>query len=712
MKKISISLLSLAALFFSCQKVELNELGGEMSPGSMKTITLSAGVGESDTKAALDAREGFFKWQTGDVISVLATDGKFYDFTLTEGEGNWRAEFKGEIPEGAQVTTLATYPAFVGNGAENTIYSENTLNFTLPTEYIYAHESTNVPMVASFAEGAEDLTFSHVGGVMRFPINNLPANATVTVTMHDKTITGAFSVDVTKLGETVMTAGSGASQVTIKYVSDQPLQRAEINLPVPAGLYNNFNLTVTDGSGQVTVSKDYTSKSNVVKRSTLLLMSQIGFVDNGVGAEPDDTDYDAFRLGKMPISFWWTVPGYAHNYDDALTREKYAEMAESGINLVIYNGEVDCSYAENKRVNEIVEELGMKFIGNVYAPTIEERIALIQEHLATSPNYIGEYVADEPSAYAFDELAQFVDKYLETFPDKEAYINLYPMYTAAHKFGTEVPGNQLKSYEEHINQYLNKVKTKTLSYDYYGLLTNGLGGDFYTNLDLVRSRTLHRKMPFWVITQTGQIPGVNRMPTEKEERWSVWATLAGGSKGISYFCYWSPWDEAGQQTGMINRDGSKSAMYHWIKKINADIQTIGNKLMYCHADGMILTAPKYYPLYDNNGAGRTNYGPVKAVSGSTSIACGCFRDARKSENGDNYKGYKALVVSQMPTRDAKAYLTIDSSVSEVTITHLNTAQTVQLTNTLNTTVGDITVKFDGARLTLEIPEGEAAFLEF
>ena len=134
--------------------------------------------------------------------------------------------------------------------------------------------------------------------------------------------------------------------------------------------------------------------------------------------------------------------------------------------------------------------------------------------------------------------------------------------------------------------------------------------------------------------------------------------------------------------------------------------------MYCHADGVILTAPKYYPLYDNNGAGRTNYGPIKGVSGSTSIACGCFRDARRSENGANYKGYKALVVSQMPTRDAKASLTIDSSVSQVTITHLNTIQTVQLTNTLNTTVGGLTVKFDGSKLTVEIPEGEAAFLEF
>jgi hypothetical protein len=266
-------------------------------------------------------------------------------------------------------------------------------------------------------------------------------------------------------------------------------------------------------------------------------------------------------------------------------------------------------------------------------------------------------------------------------------------------------------YEEHINQYLNKIPTKTLSYDYYGLLKNGtVGQDFYTNLDLVRSRTLVRRMPYWVITQAGLVPTINRMPTEKEERWTVWATLAGGSKGISYFCYWTP--ASGYEDYMIRHDGTKTDAYYWIQKLNADIQTIGNKLMYCHADGMILTAPKYYPLYDNNGAGRTNYGPIKNVSGSTSIACGCFRDARRSENGDNFKGYKALVVSQMPTRNADAYLTIDSSVSQVTITHIHNAQTLQLTNTLNTTVGSIGVSFDGSKLTLEIPEGEAAFLEF
>ena len=710
MKKFGFIIFTFAGLLFGCQKAEIVDLGNENNQ-AMKTVTLSAGVDEVDTKASLDSKEGFFKWQAGDVISVLATDGKFYDFTIVEGAGNWKAEFEGNIPTTAEVTSVATYPAFMENGAENTVFAENTLNFNLPTEYTYAHESSNVPMVATFAEGAEDIRFVHVGGVMRFPVHNLPANATITLTMHDKTVTGAFPIDLTNLGEAAMVAGTQPSTVTVRYMESQKLETAYINVPVPTGVYDNFNLTITDGSGQVVITKDYVSKSNVVKRSTLLMMRELGFLDNGIGTEPDDTDYDAFGMGEMPISFWWTVPEYAHGYDDAKTRELYADMAASGINVVLYNGEVNTSVAENKRIMDIAGELGMKFIGNVWGATIDEKFALIKEHLSSSPTYIGEYFGDEPSAYAFDELSQTVTKYLSEFPDEEAYINLYPMYTSINKLGVPNAPNQVKAYEEHINQYLNKIPTKTLSYDYYGLLNGGgLGGDFYTNLDLVRSRTLVRRMPYWVITQAGAVPTINRMPTEKDERWTVWATLAGGSKGISYFCYWTP--ASGFEDYMIRHDGTKTEAYYWIQKLNADIQTIGNKLMYCHADGMILTAPKYYPLYDNNGAGRTNYGPIKKVSGSTSIACGCFRDARRSENGDNYKGYKALVVSQMPTRDADAYLTIDSSVSKVTITHIHTSQTVELTNTLNTTVGDIAVKFDGSKLTLSIPEGEAAFLEF
>ena len=55
-------------------------------------------MASDETKAALNSETGAFSWQSGDVISVLATDGKFYDFTLSEGNGEQTAEFVGRIP--------------------------------------------------------------------------------------------------------------------------------------------------------------------------------------------------------------------------------------------------------------------------------------------------------------------------------------------------------------------------------------------------------------------------------------------------------------------------------------------------------------------------------------------------------------------------------------------------------------------------------------
>lgn len=1240
-KFFKLAIFGLAAVLFGCQQAEISDpdaIGGQ----PMKTVTISAGMGADDTKASVDSQTGAFSWQSGDLISVLATDGKFYDFILSEGAGNREAVFEGNIPETAFVTTVATYPRIVANGADNTVLAGNTLEFVLPAEWTYAPEVSNVPMVAVFGEDAEHMSFKQVGGVIRFPVANLPKVASFVVTMSDKTITGKFPVDITALGEAAMVAGTEPSVLTINYSSSVDGGSAEFNVPVPTGVYNNFTVAVKDAEGTVLFSKDY-SAENTVSRRTLLNMSEVtlperpveiaevwpyfvdarvvvptvegvtkyavyvdgatepvikdvemvngkstvvaggnfvhntshtvavakvvdgavlaetksaavrfatanvfqltqntgtkfvsvgwddvaigwgpkydgekwtavskglnpdgtavhykrgyqvqllaadkttvlydlvpfagheaftgtfsdsswlgrvdgnniliptalsfgylepgavyyfrvktleetvnvdvelgnhndgsasypypypiyserggsawselvkvttdpahvaseyevlyqgfddlmvsndymnwapgvvpdvnadrqtwdayldaypagfetflgqthqerkwttmafskmisseamgiidpwasdvervfnekagslagwsllsssketrtvypdfgtirlgqsgssasspvlstpvinsdklsddatkpcritanvgytatsqtvvptvlyvklyretvvdgepvmvqvgekfgmsvelqhpeefaawfnpthassdsyqhhqrfyeltceldlkngdvlkfdrpssgkglliigdikvevipdavvepDFNDNGVGTAPDNTDYDVYGLGKMPISYWWTIPDYAHNYDDAKTRELYAEMADAGINIVLHNGEVTQTVEENKRIMNIAGELGMKFIGQVWAPTEAERIAAIREHLADSPYYVGEYIADEPSAAEFDRLGQFTKDYLAAFPEKEIYINIFPSYAKPNQTGTA-------TYEEHVDQYLAKIPSKSMSFDQYSLnsAAGSLGNSYYTNLDLVRSKTLDKRMPFWMITQAGKVGKSTRMPSEKEERWNVWSALAAGSKGIAYFCYWDPWSsetDPDADVAMISREGQKKEKYEQIKKINSDIETIGKKLLPCHADGIMLTHTAYYPLFDNNGAGRSNYGPVKAFSGNTSIGVGCFRDARVSENGENYKGYKVMTVSQMPCRDSEAYLTLDPSVSEITVTHCNTTQTLQVNNTLNATVGAITVSFDGAKLIVAMPEGEAALIEF
>ena len=1260
MKKNRFLILALAAALFGCQKAELvdpNENGGQ----PMKEVTLSAGMGAVDTKAALDSETGQFSWQEGDVISVLATDGKFYEFTLSEGNGEQTAEFAGRIPETAAVTTVATYPALVADATENTSLTENTLMYSLPAEWTWKKEVTNVPMVAAFEEGADHMAFKQVGGVMRFPVKNMPYKGTFVLTMSSR-ITGEFPVDITALGETNMVTEAVAegetSTLTIHYNAEVDGDLVEFNVPVPTGTYTNFDIEIKDNNGTSLFTKHY-EKENVVERATLLVMSEVElpargmaaptvwpyfvdarvlvpteegvtqyavyldgatepqiidatewnavlssiviggdfahksthtvalakvkdgkvltsskseavefttgnvmqvkyntgtrficagwddvaigvensityneitkkwslapknesvndrnmrgyriqlyaddkttllydevpfssqvdfgggisnsswlgkiggqnmllptsmsfgwlepnktyyfrvqtlaepvtftndtnseficykdgasyeiystrggcawselvpmttdaphvasaneifhegfddmmfnsdimnisvaavpefitsstqsdgnykkiasaaryqawvdklangaalidmpfseqgfntmlgvfyhgmtddqtnaknvpaylnkyagslegwsvtigtdkkptrtinpgfgtirlgesgtaagkvlmqtppinsdklstekptrcivrakvsahattigdnesrgvnavlgvylyrngtaineknqhqfnldedgqykpewtenytwasssdylhyptwfeveqeyylykgdvigfeksnpkvngisdyyggnitigevtieivpeevpFEDNGIGTEPDDTDYDVFKLGEFPISYWYTVEPWSYTnpdgtYSDELTLARYQEMKDAGFNVVNYWGHsTNHSPEENKRIHDVCAQLNMKFLGYMGAPDEATRVQLIKEYFGNSDTYVGEHVADEPGMSRYDELARFVDLYKSVLPDKEAYINLFPQYANA---ATQLQGE----YEDYIDQYLNKVKTKSLSYDFYGLVKNSelISGMYYSNLDMVRSKTLARRMPFWVITQGCECPSA-RFPNEQEQRWSVWSNIAVGSKGISYFCYWTPSGTTWES--LIDLNGNKTVMYDWVQKINADINTIGKKLLPCHADGAIMTATKYYPLYDNGGAGRTNYGPVKAVSGSQSILCGCFRDARRSEAGEGYKGYKNLVVSEMPNRTVEAYLTLDPAVGQMTVTHNNTSAVVQVTNTLNTTVGDITVKFDGSTLTLGIPNGEAVLLEY
>ena len=158
MKKLKFLFFCLSAILLGCQQAEL--ISPEDHGGiAMKTVTISAGMDSDQTQASLDSQTGAFTWQSGDLISVLATDGKFYDFILNEGAGSLNAEFTGNIPETASITTVATYPRIVANGTENTLLSGNTLNYVLPASWTYAANVSNVPMVATFGEGAEDMSF-------------------------------------------------------------------------------------------------------------------------------------------------------------------------------------------------------------------------------------------------------------------------------------------------------------------------------------------------------------------------------------------------------------------------------------------------------------------------------------------------------------------------------------------------------------------------
>lgn len=269
MKRLSLSIFAFAAALFGCQQQESLEPVGDQ----MKTVTLTVDM-TAGTKASVDSQTGEFQWQAGDVISVLATDNKFYDFALVEGEADRTANFAGRIPETAEVTTVATYPAVAANGTENTFLSGTTFNFTLPAEFTWKKDVSNVPMVAAFAEGAKHMSFKQIGGVIRFPVKNMPAQATFVLTTTESAITGAYPVDLTKVGETEMVSVEGASVLTINYSSETEGDNVEFSVPVPTGVYKNYTVQIKDQEGEVRFEKVYEAE-NKVERRYLVNMSEI-----------------------------------------------------------------------------------------------------------------------------------------------------------------------------------------------------------------------------------------------------------------------------------------------------------------------------------------------------------------------------------------------------------------------------------------------------
>ena len=196
---------------------------------------------------------GTFSWATGDKISVW--DGSsFKEFTNTTGN-----RFTGEA---ITPSKYAVYPA----GEHR--FSNNTLNVNLPatygdvnTEYI---KNTNAIMVASIS--GSNLTFNHVGGLMRFNVKNVPVGANQFVfTSSDKDITGNFTVN----GE-VITAKEKSSNntVTINFKALTAMQNMTFYIPLPTGEYNGFKIEI---KGNSTLS--FTSEArNTVNRCSLLLM--------------------------------------------------------------------------------------------------------------------------------------------------------------------------------------------------------------------------------------------------------------------------------------------------------------------------------------------------------------------------------------------------------------------------------------------------------
>ena len=396
-------------------------------------------------------------------------------------------------------------------------------------------------------------------------------------------------------------------------------------------------------------------------------------LDNLEESVADNTNYYSYGDGFFPISYWWDVPS------SFASKERYEEVKEAGFTMVLHTGEIDRSFEANKQIASWCKELGMKYIGYGLGEIAAERIQNTKELRELYPDtYVGDYGWDEPVGPAAEYITNQIAEYQEAMPGCQLYVNLYPSYARAD---TQL---QSENYGKYLDGYLSRGSCKSISVDTYPLKKNGaIRRDYFYNLDIVRAKTLEKKIPFWVITQSAASNDKN--VTEPMIRWTVWVDLAFGSKGIAYFTYWQPVGYDSYKY-MIARDGTRNPTYDWIKRMNSDVMTIGKTLMNCHADGVITTSYDF-TLYER----RFKYGPVSSISATSGAIAGCFTDVTTGAK-------KILVVNELPTTQSNTVtLSVDNTISSVKITKNNETSVV--------------LPSDG-NISLSVSQGEAILVEF
>ncbi len=271
-------------------------------------------------------------------------------------------------------------------------------------------------------------------------------------------------------------------------------------------------------------------------------------------AEPERFVQDRFVIG------FWVDPPIGADAD-----LRYREIADANFTMVL--GGFGAKTPETVETQiELCEKYNLK--------AIVSRAGLPANQLPESPVVWGYTICDEPSAKDFPNLRKTTQEIRAARPGRLCYINLFPNYANKKMLGT-------KTYDEHIKRFVDEVGVHVLSMDHYPVMKPGVDNrqGYLDNMATMRKYSLMKGIPHWNFFNVMPF-GSHSDPTEAQIKWQIYTSLAYGSKGVLYFCYWTPRGREFPKGGaIITADGRKTRHYEQAKRVNSDIKKLGPTLM-------------------------------------------------------------------------------------------------------------------------------------
>ena len=234
-------------------------------------VVLYADFGESTP-----SKTGFggtaYQWRTGDRIRVALTDGSTLDMRYSGENTSGAAAFtQTETPSSAVQFGDAGFAIYPSLAASNCMLAGTTLTLNLKNNYAWSEGNVEAPMISKVREG-EHLSFTHLGGLLKITLSNIPASAAKLMVRTPGYVT-------TK--NMVVQGWSGSFTSSTPYVQAYAGEDGLIGLPFTAGsatsmvfyvplpvgpgsahTYPEIQIYLVDGSGN-TISGTLTSAQNI-----------------------------------------------------------------------------------------------------------------------------------------------------------------------------------------------------------------------------------------------------------------------------------------------------------------------------------------------------------------------------------------------------------------------------------------------------------------
>lgn len=241
--------------------------------------------------------------------------------------------------------------------------------------------------------------------------------------------------------------------------------------------------------------------------------------------------------------------------------EGLAEVADAGFNLAI------APWMVGEGLLDMARDAGIKIID-------QYKFSGERHPFADHSALLGVLIKDEPAATDFKSIAEAKPKFEQVMPDKLFYVNLYPSYAEHSALGG--------SFEQYVNEYMEKVGPPMLSFDHYPLRVSTTFADaatarseYFTDFEIVSQAAKKYGVPMWnLILSSGHWGYAS--PTVAELRWQFAVSMAFGTRAVTHYTY--PQEDATYKS-MVNLAGERTEIFDRVKAVNQEVRKWDNVYM-------------------------------------------------------------------------------------------------------------------------------------